>query len=93
MSYSPTANTRSSMQEIQNDVNKTAHLLVLHYAGSKNERLIKSIKNNLKCVLLYSGAKLSGKFTKVKDKTLKGKQDDIVNYVKFPENKCSGDYT
>ena len=93
MSYSPTANTRSSVQEIQNDVNKTAHLLVLHYAGSNGERLIKSIKNNLKCVLLYSGTKLSGKFTMVKDKTLKGKQDDIVNYVEFPENKCSEDYT
>ena len=38
-------NIRSSIQENQNDVNKTAHLLVLTYAGLKGEKLIKSMKN------------------------------------------------
>ena len=46
------ANIRSSIQDNQNDVNKTADLLVLPYAGSKVEKLIKSMKNSLKCVLL-----------------------------------------
>ena len=33
------------MQENQNNVNKTAYLLVLPYAGSKDKNLIKSMKN------------------------------------------------
>ena len=45
MEYS---NTRGLIQDNQNDVNKTAHLLVLPYAGSKGEKLIKSMKNSLK---------------------------------------------
>ena len=72
------ANIRSSIQHNQNDVNKTAHLLVLPYAGSKVEKLIKSMKNSLKCVLLenittrvtYSGTRLSSNFAKIKDKTV-----------------------
>ena len=39
------------MQENQNNDNKTAHLLVLPYASSKGEKLIKSMKNSLKCEL------------------------------------------
>ena len=38
------------MQENRSDVNKTAHLLVLPYIGSKGEKLIKSMKSSLKCV-------------------------------------------
>ena len=37
------SNIRSSRQENQNDVNTTAHLLVLPYAGSKSEKLVKSM--------------------------------------------------
>ena len=67
-------NNRSSIQENQNDVNKTAHLLVLPYSGSKGEKLIKSMKNSLKYLLLksvitrviYSGTRLSCKFTNYK---------------------------
>ena len=59
------------------------------------------MKNCLKCVLLknvitrvtYSGTRLSSKFTKIKDKTVKENQHDIVYYVKYPESKCSEDYT
>ena len=59
------------------------------------------MKNSLKCVLLknvitrvtYSGTRLSSKFTKIKDKTVKENQHDIVYYVKYPESKCSEDYT
>ena len=95
------ANIRSSIQHNQNDVNKTAHLLVLPYAGSKVEKLIKSMKNSSKCVLLenvttrvtYSGTRLSSKFTEIKDKTVKEHQHDIVYYVKCPESQCSEDYT
>ena len=83
------SNMRSLMQDNQNDVNKTAHLLVLPYTGSKGEKLIKSMKNSLKCVLTenvttritYSGTRLSIKFTKIKNKTVKEHQHDIVYYV------------
>lgn len=34
----------------QNDGNKTAHHLVLLYGGSKGEKLIRSMKNDLKFV-------------------------------------------
>ena len=95
------ANISSSIQDNQNDVNKTAHLLVLPYAGWKGEKLIKSMKNSLKCVLAdhvttrvtYSGTKLGSKFTKIKDKTIKEHQHDVVYYVKCPERQCSEDYT
>ena len=74
--YSEDSNIRGSMQDNQNDVNKTAHLLVLPYAGSKDEKLINSMKNSLKCLLpknvttrvTYSGSRLSSKVTKIKDK-------------------------
>ena len=42
------SNIRSPIQDNQNDVNKTAHLLVLPYAGSKVEKLIRSMRNSLK---------------------------------------------
>lgn len=38
------------MQENQNDVNKIVHVLVVTHSGSKDEKLIKSLKNSLKCV-------------------------------------------
>ena len=41
-------NMRSSIQDNQNDVNKIAHLLVLPYAVSEGEKLIKSVKNSMK---------------------------------------------
>ena len=74
------------MQDNQNDVNTFVHLLVLPYAGSKGEKLIKSMKNSLKCVLpenvttrvIYFGTRLSSKFKKIKDKTVKEHQHDIV---------------
>ena len=42
------SNIRSLTQDKQNDVNKTAHLLVLPYASSNGEKLIKSMKKSLK---------------------------------------------
>ena len=59
------------------------------------------MKNCLKCVLpknvitrvTYSGTKLSSKFTKIKDKTVKENQHDIVYYVRCPESQCPEDYT
>ena len=44
------SNISSSMQENQNGVNKIAHVLVVTRSGSKDEKLIKSLKNSLKCV-------------------------------------------
>ena len=95
------SNIRSSIQGNQNDGNKSAHLLVLPYASLKGEKLIKTIKNYLKCMLpetvttrvTYSGARLSSKFTKVKDKTVKEHEHDIVYHVKCPDSQCSEDYT
>ena len=59
------------------------------------------MKNSLKCVLLknvitrvtYSGTRLNSKFTKIKDKTVKENQHDIVYYVRCPESQCPEDYT
>ena len=64
------SNIRSSIQGNQNDGNKSAHLLVLPYASLKGEKLIKTIKNYLKCMLpetvttrvTFSEARLSSKF-------------------------------
>ena len=88
------SNIRSSIEENQNGFNKTAHLLVLRYAGSKGEKLIRSMKNSLKCEIpinvtirvTYSGAILYSKFTNIKNKTVKEHQNDIVYYVKCPED-------
>ena len=59
------------------------------------------MKNSLKYMLpetvttriTYSGTILSSKFEKIKDKTVKDHQHDIVYYVKCPESQCSEDYT
>ena len=67
----------------------------------KDEKLIiKSMKNNLECVLrenvttrvTYSGARLSRNFTRIKDKTAKEYQHDIIYYMKCPKCQCSKDY-
>ena len=98
---SENSNIRNSMQENHNYINEAAHLLALTYAGPKGEKLIKSMKNSLTCALpetvtsrvTYSGTRLSSKFTKRKDKTVKEGQHDIVYYIKCPESQCSVDYT
>ena len=95
------AKIRSSIQYNKNDVNKTAHLFVSRYAGSKGEKLRNSMKNSLKFVLpenvttriTYSGTRLSSKCTKRKDKTVKEHQHDIVYYLECQESQCSEDYT
>ena len=75
------------MEENQNDVNKTARVLVLTYSSSKGEKLIKSIKNSLKCVLhenftfrvIYPRIRLSSKFTMVKLKNVKENHVEIIS--------------
>ena len=70
-------------------------------ADLKGEKLIKSMKNSSKCVLpenvttriTYSGTRLSSRFAKINDKTVKEYQHNIVYYVKCPESQCSEDYT
>ena len=55
----------------------------------------------MKCVLpenvatkvRYLGTRLSTKLTKIKDKTVKEHQHDIVYNVKRLESQCSEDYT
>ena len=59
------------------------------------------MKNSIKCVLpenittrvRHSGTRLSSKFTKIKDKSVKEHQHDIVYNVKRLESQCSEDYT
>ena len=59
------------------------------------------MKNSFKCVLpenvtsrvTYLGTRLSSKFTKIKDKTVKEHEHDIVYYAKCPESQCSEHYT
>ena len=88
-------NIRNSIQDNQNDVTKTTYLSVSPYAGLKGEKLIKSMKNSLKYVLsesvttrvTYSGTRLSSRFTKIKDKTVKENEHDTVYYVKCPEGQ------
>ena len=95
------SNIKSSIQGNQNDVNKTAHILVLPYPCSKGEKLIKSEKSYLTCMLpenvttraTYLETRLSSKFKKIKDKTVKGHQHDIVYYIKCPKSQCSENYT
>ena len=41
----------------------------------------------------YSGNRLSSKFTKIRDKTVKDHQHNITYYVKCLESQFSGDYT
>ena len=51
------------------------------------------LPENITTRVTYSGTRLSSKFTKKKDKTVKDHQHDIVYYVKCPESQCSEDYT
>ena len=59
------------------------------------------MQNSLECVLpenvtarrTYSGKRLSSKFTKIRDKTVKDHQHNITYYVKCLESQFSGDYT
>ena len=51
------------------------------------------LPENVTTTVTYSGTRLSSKFTKIKDKTVKEHQHDIVYYVEFPESQCSEDYT
>ena len=48
---------------------------------------------NVTTKITYSGTRLSSKFTKIKDITVKKHQCNIVHYVKYPESKCSENYT
>ena len=48
---------------------------------------------NVTTRVTYSGTRLSSKFTKIKDITVKEHQCNIVHYVKYPESKCSENYT
>ena len=82
------SNIRSSIKDNQNDVDKTVHLLVLPYASLKCV-----LPENVTTRLTYSGTRLSSKFTKINDKTVKEHQHDIVYFVKCPESHCSEDYT
>ena len=51
------------------------------------------VTENVTTRVTYSGTRLSSKSTKIKDKTVKEHQHDIVYYVKRPESQCSEDYT
>ena len=57
------------------------------------ERLKCVLPENVTTRVTYSGTRLSSKFTKIKDKTKKEHQHDIVYYVKCLESQCSEDHT
>ena len=46
------------------------------------------LPENVTTRVTYSGTRLSSKFTKIKDKTVKENQHDIVYDVKYPESQC-----
>ena len=94
-------NLKISISEIQYKITKiTLIILVLPYAGSKGEKLIKPIKNSLKFVLpenvttrvTNSGTKLTSKFTKMKDKTVKEHQHDIVYMLNVQKVRVQSRY-
>ena len=78
-----------------------SHRLVVPHTSRKDNKLIKSMQSNLKWLLpenvttrsAYTGTKLSSKFTRTKDETLKEHQHDIVCYAECPENNCTENYT
>ena len=51
------------------------------------------LPENLTTRATFSGTRLRSKFTKMKDKTVKEHQHDIVYYVKCPKSQGSEDYT
>ena len=51
------------------------------------------LTENVTIKVTCSGTRLSSKFTKIKDKTVKGHQHDIVYEVKCLASQCSQDYT
>ena len=51
------------------------------------------LPENVTTRVTNSGTRLSSKFTKMKGKTVKEHQHDIVYYVKCPESQVSEDYT
>ena len=53
--------------EHENDNNKVAYLLAFPYTSSKDEKLIKSMKNSLITRVTNSGTRLRSTFKKIKD--------------------------
>ena len=51
------------------------------------------LPENVTTRVTYSGTRLSSKFTKIKDKTVKENQHDTVYDVKYPESQCWEDFT
>ena len=51
------------------------------------------LPENVTTRVTYSGTRLSSKFTKIKDKTVKEHQHDIVYTVKCLESQCIIVYT
>ena len=80
--------------EHENDNNKVAYLLAFPYTSSKDEKLIKSMKNSLITRVTNSGTRLSKYIKKKKDKLVKEQEHDIVYHdVKCLENQFSTNYT
>ena len=76
--------------EHENDNNKVAYLLAFPYTSSKDEKLIKSMKNSLITRVTNSGTRLRSTFKKIKDKIVKEQEHDIVYHdVKCLENQFS----
>lgn len=80
----------------QTDQNKLK--LMLPYQGKQGENLIKSVKNVLKNIetpqelqVIYTGTKLSTQF-KIKDRTKKIHQHDLVYKVQCPNKECNATY-
>ena len=84
-------------QTAQNEQYKR-HLLVLPYAGNKEEKILinkfstQILPCNVKTCISFSGTKLSSKF-QLKDQTNKDHEHDLVFYAKCPEEQCTEDYT
>ena len=79
-------------------VEKT-HSLMLPYAGTKGNTIIKSMNsclkrnlpNNVNTRVTYTGQKLNTKF-QIKDKTDPKHVHDLIYYAKCPEEFCNDDY-
>ena len=80
--------------------NKKRHLLTILYQGEKEDYLIKSLKRNLKKILLnnvkpritYTGRKLGLSF-QTKDQTIFEDKHDVIYHGKCPAENCVDGYT
>ena len=91
--------TDNSTTTENNNEAEQKHMLILPYKGRDGDRAPKNINKeinkclpeNKKAQIVYTGTKLSSKFS-IKDKTKKEHQHDLIYSVKCPDDTCNVSY-